>query len=102
VAGIAIDAGWGLSQHYWIVVKLLITAFATIVLLAYMETFRLMASVAADQAAELALVRNGSPVVHAALALVALLVATALAVYEPWGLTPYGRSKQLARRSRSR
>ena len=90
----SLGTGWGLFRHYWVVVKLLITVFATIVLMAYMETFRLMAAVAADRTADLALVRNASPVLHAALALVLLLVATVLAVYKPWGMTPYGRSQK--------
>jgi uncharacterized membrane protein len=70
---------WGLFRHYWVVFKLLITAFATLVLLIYMETFRRMASVAANQAADLNAVRNPSPLVHSVLALLILLVATVLA-----------------------
>src|SRR5262249_59519986 len=34
-------------------------------------------------------------VVHAAGALVLLVVATVLSIYKPWGLTPYGKRKQL-------
>ena len=68
-------------------------AFATAVLLAYMETFRAMAAVAADANAPLELVRNPSPLVHAALALLILLVAAVLAVYKPRGLTRYGWRK---------
>jgi hypothetical protein len=48
-----------------------------------------MAGVAADPVVELGLVRNPSPVVHAVLALILLLIATWLAVYKPFGLTPY-------------
>ena len=39
-------------------------------------------------------VRNASPMLHAALALIVLLVATLLAVYKPRGITPYGSRKQ--------
>ena len=85
---------WGLCRHYWVVFKLVINVFATIVLVMYMETFRYMASVAADPHADLASVRNPSPLLHAALALVLLLVATVLAVYKPRGVTPYGMRKQ--------
>jgi hypothetical protein len=42
---------WGLFRHYWILFKLLINVFATIVLLTYMETFHFMAGVAADRRA---------------------------------------------------
>jgi hypothetical protein len=85
---------WGLCRHYWVLFKLLITVFATIVLLIYMETFTAMARVAADSSADLNMVRNASPVLHAALALVVLLVATILAIYKPRGVTPYGWRKQ--------
>lgn len=90
---------WGLLRHYWVLFKLLINVVATTVLLLYMETFRSMALVAADRSAELDLVRNVSPALHAALALLLLLAATALAVYKPRGLTPYGRRKQRGQRA---
>ena len=51
---------WGLFRHYWAVFKLVITAFITVILLVYMETFRIMADVAADPIAILANVRNPS------------------------------------------
>ena len=92
---------WGLFQHYWVLFKLLITVFATIILLIYMETFRVMASIAGDSTAELGIVRNASPILHAVLALLILLVATVLAIYKPRGLTAYGRRKQRDRRMMS-
>jgi hypothetical protein len=45
-------------------------------------------------------VRNSAPLQHAALALLALLVATVLAVYKPRGMTRYGRRKQQEERRR--
>lgn len=92
---------WGLFRHYWILFKLLITVVATIVLLTYMETFQVMAAVAADPEADLGIVRNPSPVLHGTLALLALLVATVLAVYKPRGMTGYGQRKQQRRRRMS-
>ena len=89
---------WGVFRHYWVVFKLLITAFATIVLLMYMETFRHMAAMAADPASDLETVRNPSPVLHSVLAILLLVVATVLAVYKPHGVTPYGRRKLLEQR----
>jgi uncharacterized membrane protein len=85
---------WGLFRHYWVLFKLVINVFATTVLLIYMETFRSMAAVAADPSAELSEVRNSSPLLHALLALVLLVVATVLAIYKPRGLTRYGHRKQ--------
>lgn len=95
LSGIALSLGtsWGLFRHYWVVSKLLITVFATVILLIYMGTFRQMAGVAADPVVDLAVVRNASPMVHAILALILLLIATVLGVYKPFGMTAYGRRK---------
>lgn len=90
----SLGTSWGLFRHYWVVFKLVITVFATIVLLIYMQTFRHMAAVAADTGTDLGLVRNPSPLVHSVLALVVLVIATVLAIYKPQALTPYGRRKQ--------
>ena len=79
---------WGLFQHYWVVFKLAITLFATLVLLIYMQIFERMVAVAADPTADLQIVRNPSPLVHAVLALALLLVATVLAIYKPQAVTP--------------
>jgi hypothetical protein len=92
---------WGLFRHYWVLFKLLINVFATIVLLMYMETFDFMAGVAADPSADLGSVRNSSPALHAGAALLLLLVATTLAVYKPRGMTPYGWRKQHEQRTAS-
>lgn len=101
LSGVVLSLGtpWGLFRHYWVVVKLLLTAFSTVILMIYMNTFRQMASVAADPVVDLGLVRNPSPIVHAILALVLLVAATVLAIYKPFGMTPYGRSKVGVRRS---
>jgi hypothetical protein len=90
---------WGLFRHYWVLFKLLTTIFSTIVLLIYMETFSVMAGVAADPSADLGVVRNASPGLHAALALLVLLVAAVLAVYKPRGMTRYGWRKQQEERT---
>ena len=95
----ALGTTWGLFRHYWVLFKLLMALFITIVLLIYMETFSVMADVAVDPSADLALVRNASPMLHAALALLVLLVATVLAVYKPRGMTRYGWRKQHEQRT---
>jgi hypothetical protein len=92
---------WGLFRHYWVLFKLLITVVATIVLVTYMETFSAMAGVAADPSADLEMVRNPSPLFHAALALLALVVATVLAVFKPRGMTRYGQRKLRKQRLRT-
>ena len=92
LSGIVLSLGtsWGLFRHYWVVLKLGITVFATMILLIYMRTFRQMAGVAADPVMDLATVRDASPIVHAVLALALLLAATVLGVYKPFGMTAYG------------
>jgi hypothetical protein len=37
---------------------------------------------------------NQSPALHSGGGLLALLVTTILAVYKPWGMTPYGRRER--------
>jgi hypothetical protein len=95
-SGILLSLGtaWGLLRHYWVVLKLLITAFSTVILMIYMGTFRQMTGVAADPVVELGFVRNPSPMVHAILALFLLTIATVLAIYKPFGMTPYGLQRQ--------
>jgi len=94
---------WGLFRHYWVLVKLLLTVFATIVLLLYTQTLGYLAGVAAgttSSSAELGVLPSPSPVLHAGAALALLLVATALAVYKPQGMTRYGQCKQRDQRAR--
>jgi hypothetical protein len=78
---------WGLFQHYWVLFKLLMNVSATIVLLMYMQT--------AGHAIEAG---SPAPVLHSGATLLLLLAATALSVYKPPGMTPYGvRKRQWAR-----
>lgn len=83
---------WGLLRHYWIVFKLAINLFATVILAAYTQTLSYLAGLAAS-GAELSVLRSASPVLHAGGGLVLLLVATALSVYKPQGRTRYGQRR---------
>jgi hypothetical protein len=95
---------WGLFRNYWVLVKLLMNVFATIVLLLYTQLLSDLARVAADTSGgDVSGLRSPSPVVHAVAALLLLLVAVTLSVYKPRGQTRYGRRKhqeQQARRKR--
>ena len=101
LTGLAQSLGteWGLFRHYWIVIKLLLTIVATGVLLVHMQPIGHIAGVASESTfsgSEL----HGPRVqalADAGAATLVLLVATALAVYKPRGLTPYGRRKQRER-----
>ena len=90
---------WGLMRHYWVVVKLVLTAVATGVLLAYTQTLSTLADVAARTpltAGDLAVLRSSSVIVHTTGALVVLVLALLLAVYKPRGLTRHGQRRQRA------
>ena len=92
---------WGVFRHYWVVAKLMITVVATLLLLLHMQPVGHLARVVADTTlahGELAGLRL-QLVADAAAALVVLLIATALSVYKPKGLTPYGNRKQRERHS---
>jgi hypothetical protein len=81
-------------------VKVLITIPATILLLVHMQPIGHLAGVVAETTlarGELAGLRV-QLVADAGAALLALLVATTLSVYKPWGRTRYGRRKQQERR----
>jgi len=92
---------WGLFRHYWVLFKLLINVFATIVLLMYMQTLSSLKDMAAEttSSGDPGVLRSSSPVLHTAAAMLLLLVATTLAVYKPRGLTPYGQRKQHEQRT---
>jgi len=102
LSGIAQSLGtpWGLFRQYWVVAKLLLTIFATVVLLKKMPLISYAAHRTAEmQLASTALRAVGIPlVVHAGGGILVLLGITTLSVYKPWGLTPFGRRKQQERR----
>jgi len=88
---------WGLFRHYWILTKLVINVFASVILLMYMQTLGFLARVAAEvplSSGDLSGLRSPSPVIHSGLGMLLLLVATTLSVYKPRGMTPYGWRKQ--------
>jgi hypothetical protein len=95
---------WGLFRHYWVLVKLLLTTFATIVLLEKVPLIDSAARLAAEAKLSNAGLRAaGSPLaIHGAGGLFVLLVITTISVYKPWGLTLYGRSRQEERYQPSR
>ena len=94
---------WGLVRHYWVLVKLLITALITILLLVHMQPVDLLAGAAAKttvMSSHLGGVRI-QMVAYATATLVVLFVLTVLSVYKPPGMTRYGWAKQDEERVRS-
>jgi hypothetical protein len=92
----SLGTAWGLFRHYWVLVKLLLTAFATAVLLVKMELIDYAARLAQETILPRVDLRTAGMqlVVHAAGGLLVLLIPAVLSVYKPRGLTPYGRRKQ--------
>ncbi|MEO7017809.1 MAG: DUF2269 domain-containing protein [Leifsonia sp.] len=91
----SLGTSWGLIRYYWVVIKLAITVVATIVLLIHMQPITRIANLASGTSwtpAGLQTVRT-ELVVESAVALLALLVATALSTYKPQGRTPYGQRR---------
>lgn len=100
VTGIIQSLGtiWGLLQHYWVVIKLLLTVFATVVLLLQMPVIDSLAAAAGVSAPAGHGDARVSVLVHAAGGLLVLLVATVLSIYKPQGLTRYGANRRARRR----
>lgn len=95
---------WGLFRHYWVVFKLLINVVATVLLLVHMRVVGHVADATAR-----APLSSGDLVgmrvqllADAAAALLVLVVAVALSVYKPKGLTRYGWRRQHESRARQR
>ena len=97
LTGLVMSLGtkWGLLQHYWVLVSLLLTVIATAVLLVETQTIGYYAAVAADPATSGDDLRAlGSTLAHSVGGTVVLLAILALNVYKPRGMTRYGWRKQ--------
>ena len=95
VTGVVISVGtpWGLFRHYWVLISLGLTILATAILVLHMPSVTATARMARESdGAQLG--QLGGDLGHAVGGLVVLLVITALNVYKPHGLTPYGWRKQ--------
>lgn len=98
LTGLVMSLGtpWGLFRHYWVLITLVLTILATAVLLLHMPAVSSLADMARN-ADDPTLSRRdglGGDLFHAGGGLLVLLVITALNVYKPPGLTPYGWRKQ--------
>lgn len=94
----AVGTPWGLFRHYWVVISLLLTVLATVVLVLHMPTVSAVAALART-GDPVDLRRHGGDLFHPGVGLLVLLLVTALNVYKPPGLTPYGWRKQQERRA---
>ena len=94
LSGLVMSLGtkWGLFQHYWTLISLVLTVLATAVLLMHMPDVSLRADLA-QKAEGARLDALGGDLFHPGLGLVMLLVIQVLNVYKPRGMTPYGWRK---------
>jgi hypothetical protein len=84
---------WGLIRHWWVVAKFLMTLVAAAVLLKHMQLVSRMAQIAAEKSfssIDFRMMRI-QLVIHPAGGLLILLAVTAISVFKPWGMTPYGQ-----------
>jgi len=93
----ALGTTWGLFRHYWVLVKLLLTIFATIVLVQEAQSISYMTTAAVSNPDP----RPGS-LFHSVGGLVVLLITVILSVFKPRGLTRYGWRKQQQQRGSRR
>ena len=90
---------WGLFQHYWVLFKLVITMFATTILLVKITLIAEAARLAVQTPLLRADLSAIGPqlVFHAGAGLLVLFLPMILSIYKPQGRTPYGWRKQQAR-----
>lgn len=89
----AVGTVWGLFRHYWVLFSLVLTTFATLVLVLHMPTVSSHADVARFPDAS-RLETLGGDVGHPAIGLLVLLSIQVLNVFKPRGLTGYGQRKR--------
>lgn len=87
----ALSTPWGLFRHYWVLVKLLLTAFATLVLWLQTSPIRSLAHLASEQVLSATSHQEArlSLVAHSAGGSLVLLLITALSVLKPRGTTRF-------------
>ena len=89
----SLSTTWGLFRYRWLVAKLVLTIVATVILLVHTQPIARVAEAATSSV----LLRDDlrglriQLIADAGAAILALIVATTLSVFKPWGMTDYGR-----------
>lgn len=85
---LALKTHWGLFKHRWVLVKFMMTLFATVVLLIKLRLIFRVADCFGSSACLLESPRHGELelVVHAAMGFLVLLMPLVLTIFKPWGL----------------
>lgn len=91
----ALGTVWGLFRHYWVLIKLIITALATALLLLHLQPVTHMAGIASTSELspdDMTGIRV-QLIADAGAAVLVLAVAAVLSVYKPRGITKHGRMR---------
>lgn len=92
----SIGTKWGLLRHYWIVVKLILTLFATVALLLHMKPISDL-SLAASSSLDFTRALPDLKVqilANAGAAFLLLLAIITISVFKPWGKTKFASQTQ--------
>lgn len=88
----ALATEWGLVRHYWIIVKSVLTAIGTVILLGHIPAIDHLSTVAANGGSLDAVGRLPTQlVVHATGGVILLVAIATISVFKPWGKTRLGR-----------
>jgi hypothetical protein len=93
----ALGTPWGLFRHYWVLISLVLTVFATVILLLHLPAIDDLAARAADPAYDVDALSGD--LFHSIGGVLVLLVPLVLNLYKPRGLTRYGWRKQSDQRA---
>lgn len=87
----SLGSGWGLNRYYWVLIKLIMTPLASAVLLLHLQPIQRLGAAARGSEVGTDLHQAQVLMVVASSAGVAALpVLTALSIYKPRGMTPFG------------
>jgi hypothetical protein len=97
LTGLVMSLGtrWGLIQHYWVLIALVLTSVALAVLILHMPSVS-AAAATARSGDDRAVLQLGGDIAHPALGLLVLVVVAVLNLYKPRGVTGYGQRRRAA------
>lgn len=83
---------WGLTKHYWIVVKLALTILATLVLIGHTKELSAAVNLSTQSMSNRFILVDKPFIVHSVGGLIVLIVISTISVYKPWGKTSFAKS----------
>jgi hypothetical protein len=92
--GMAAGTPWGLLNHYWVTISLILTSFCVAVLIPHMSNVTATADLARTASDE-QLLALGGDLAHPTIGLLILIAIQVLNIYKPSGLTRIGHRRRL-------